>query len=139
MLSPYAPLIEEEESKKNEVAKRRSQELIDQLPDELKLYLQYPEEKELPVVKYSFMEKIVRAIAIGLSSLLFGYPVFKMQLVRKGQIGLAWHGDEPYLLGPGRHVLLSPTSQLEAIRDINEPFIEHGSLKIVRIREGQLG
>lgn len=150
MQSPYTRLDIHSEDDKSREGKRgelpatvqrpqQSQELINQLPDELKLYVQYPEEKELPVVKYTTAETVVRPFLIGLSALMLGYPLFKTQLVRKGQIGLMWYGDEPYILGPGRHVLLSPTSQFDRLVDINEPIIEHGSLKIIRVREGQLG
>lgn len=118
---------------------QQDQDLINQLPEELKHYLQYPDDKELPIVKYTTAETIFRAFLIGLSSLFFGYPLFKTYLVKQGQIGLMWYGDEPYILGPGRHTLLSPTSQFAGLKDINDPVIEHGSLKIIRVREGQLG
>lgn len=38
-----------------------------------------------------------------------------------GILGLTWHGDEPRILGPGRHYLMSPTHTLHSIRDISDP------------------
>merc|ERR1719198_2001230 len=55
-----------------------------------------------------------------------------MHLVEDGYIGLAMHGNQPQLLGPGRHSLYSPTRHfIRRVKLVDHPHIEHGSVHII--------
>ncbi|ETO23928.1 hypothetical protein RFI_13233 [Reticulomyxa filosa] len=56
-----------------------------------------------------------------------------------GQIALTQYGDEPQLLGPGRHVLLSPWNELLAVVNETDQVIRHGPIFIIKVKRGELG
>ncbi|ETO21693.1 Band 7 stomatin-like domain-containing protein, partial [Reticulomyxa filosa] len=58
---------------------------------------------------------------------------------KKGQIGLTQYGDEPQLLGPGRHTLLSPWNEFLAIVNETDQVIRHGPIFIIKVKRGELG
>jgi hypothetical protein len=62
-----------------------------------------------------------------------------MQLIREGEIGLAWWGEEPLILSHGRHYLLHPTLHLARTVPLTNEHIEHGPIHIIRVEKGKLG
>ena len=62
-----------------------------------------------------------------------------MIVVRKGEIALTQNSDNPEILGPGRHVLLSPWNRLVQIKKLTDPIIKHGPIHIIKVQSGQLG
>ena len=67
------------------------------------------------------------------------YSVCRIVLVKQGELGLTQNSDKPELLGPGRHVLLSPFNEFVGIRQVTDAVIQHGPLHIIRGEMGQLG
>merc|ERR1719410_3213385 len=64
----------------------------------------------------------------------------KMVLVQQGQIARVWHGDQPGLLGPGRHFLISPTSRLVGVDRLGgSNRIVHGPIQIISVALGEIG
>jgi len=74
-----------------------------------------------------------------LAVVLCCYSVCRTYVVKQGQIGLTQYGDEPQLLGPGRHTLLSPWNEMLAIKDETEQVIRHGPIFIIKVKRGELG
>jgi len=108
--------------------------LIEQLPAELMQYVVNPEHE----ITHYFQKPSSINTAIG--TCLF--PIFccKMVLVQKGFIAKTWYGDEPIILGQGRHYLLAPTHTLAGIADLkSERMISHGPIHIISVALGQLG
>eukprot|EP01083_Nonionella_stella_P285210 970831_1 len=112
--------------------------LIQQLPIELQKYVKRPEEHQgqLVFVKRS---PVSSCIHTSLSVLCCCWSMCRCHLVKQGEIALTQYGDEPQILGPGRHVLLSPLNNFLGVRDFREPVINHGPLHIIRVEMGQLG
>lgn len=66
--------------------------------------------------------------------------MMKMHLVADGDIGLSWFGNEPRILGPGRHYLIEPTHTfVKTINLIRHKHIQHGSVHIIFVRLGEVG
>jgi len=108
--------------------------LIEQLPAELMQYVVNPEHE----ITHYFQKPSSMNTAIG----TFLFPIFccKMVLVQKGFIAKTWYGDEPIILGQGRHYLLAPTHTLAGIADLkSERMISHGPIHIISVALGQLG
>jgi len=108
--------------------------LIEQLPAELMQYVVNPEHE----ITHKFQKPSSMNTAIG----TFLFPIFccKMVLVQKGFIAKTWYGDEPIILGQGRHYLLAPTHTLAGIADLkSERMISHGPIHIISVALGQLG
>ena len=110
--------------------------VLQQIPKELRPYLVKPTPgTELPLGRSDL--GMANRIAC---MLCLPYAVCcKMALVREGEVGLTWHGQEPELLGPGRHFLASCTHSLSGIRRLTDSVITHGPINIVRVRVGELG
>ena len=58
------------------------------------------------------------------------YSICRIVLVKQGEIGLTQNSDKPELLGPGRHVLLSPFNNFVGIRQVTDAVIQHGPLHV---------
>jgi regulator of protease activity HflC (stomatin/prohibitin superfamily) len=72
-------------------------------------------------------------------SILCCYPYQKMYLVKEGDVGLAWHDQIPVLYGPGRHFLLSCTSQFVETRTLaTAKHIQHGTIHILNVGLGEV-
>eukprot|EP00470_Lotharella_oceanica_P015486 CAMPEP_0170189180 /NCGR_PEP_ID=MMETSP0040_2-20121228/46199_1 /TAXON_ID=641309 /ORGANISM="Lotharella oceanica, Strain CCMP622" /LENGTH=502 /DNA_ID=CAMNT_0010436669 /DNA_START=39 /DNA_END=1547 /DNA_ORIENTATION=- len=121
--------------KKGEGGSGHRDGVLSQLPKELTQYLVFPDPKAHLRIssQASCLDRICCCLCLPYALCC------KMVLIRQGQIGLTWHGDEPRIIGPGRHYLMSPTHSLFAIRDISDPVIIHGPIKIIRVRVGELG
>lgn len=91
---------------------------------------------ELHFTTYSFAERCLRFLIA-----LFTLPIsiFRMHLVNEGEIGLVLCSGKAEMLPPGWHVMLAPTTEFVGKRRIDEPYIQHGAMKLVRVQEGQLG
>eukprot|EP01004_Peranema_trichophorum_P002824 NODE_1852_length_1783_cov_50.875904_g1571_i0.p1 GENE.NODE_1852_length_1783_cov_50.875904_g1571_i0~~NODE_1852_length_1783_cov_50.875904_g1571_i0.p1 ORF type:complete len:527 (+),score=113.36 NODE_1852_length_1783_cov_50.875904_g1571_i0:222-1583(+) len=61
-----------------------------------------------------------------------------MVLVREGEIALTWNGDQPELLGPGRHILFKPTNHVLSVLPLSAPLIHHGPLYLIRVKVGEI-
>jgi len=108
--------------------------LIEQLPAELMQYVVNPEHE----ITHYFQKPSSTNTAIG--TCLFPICCCKMVLVQKGFIAKTWYGDEPIILGQGRHYLLAPTHTLAGIADLkSERMISHGPIHIISVALGQLG
>jgi len=112
--------------------------LILQLPRELRKYVKRPEEHSGKLV---FVERSPSGQCIHqtLSVLCCCWSICRCHLVKEGQIALTQYGDEPQILGPGRHALLSPLNEFISLRDFRDTVIKHGPLHIIRVSMGQLG
>ena len=112
--------------------------LIQQLPIELQKYVKRPEEHQGQLV---FVErsKFGSCIHNSLSILCCCWSICRCHLVKQGEIGLTQYGDEPQILGPGRHVILSPVNKWLGTRDFRDSVINHGPLHIIRVEMGQVG
>ncbi|GAB5354754.1 hypothetical protein AAMO2058_000146500 [Amorphochlora amoebiformis] len=109
--------------------------ILQQLPKELRRYLTFPKGNDKLHIGYetSILDRLCCLVCLP-------YAVcFKMVLIRQGEIGLTWHGDEPMIIGPGRHFLMSCTHSLHCVKNISDPVIVHGPLNIIRVRLGELG
>eukprot|EP01084_Bolivina_argentea_P084509 152805_1 len=62
-----------------------------------------------------------------------------MVLVHKGEMALTQNSDQPEILGPGRHFLLSPLNHFVEIKNVTDRVIRHGPVHIIRVEMGQLG
>jgi len=61
-------------------------------------------------------------------------------LVPNGKLGKGLEAGHPVLLEPGKlHLKNSPLFQYKGSVDINEQVIQHGSIQIVTVKEGQFG
>merc|ERR1719419_68217 len=108
--------------------------LVEQLPKELQEYVQEPEHE----ITHYFLKPTPMNTCLG--TCLFPLVCCKMVLVQKGFIAKTWNGDEPLILGQGRHYLLSPTHTLAGIADLkSERMICHGPIHIISVALGQLG
>jgi len=108
--------------------------LIEQLPRELMQYVVNPEHE----ISHYFRKPTKMNTCIG--TCLFPICCCKMVLVQKGFIAKTWHGDQPLILGQGRHYLLSPTHTLAGLADLkSERMISHGPIHIISVALGQLG
>ena len=112
--------------------------LLRQLPSELSEYVVTAAEHH-DKIEYVNRSSTMETIHTGLTILCCCYSICRIILVKQGEIGLTQNGDKPELLGPGRHVLLSPFNHFVAIRQVTEAVIRHGPLHIIRVEMGQLG
>jgi len=112
--------------------------LIRQLPKELRKYVKRPGEHSGKLV---FVERSPGGECIHqtLAVLCCCWSICRCHLVKEGQIALTQYGDEPQILGPGRHTLLSPLNEFMGVRDFRDTVIKHGPLHIIRVSMGQLG
>ena len=74
-----------------------------------------------------------------LCCLFLCYSWCNMVVVQKGEIGLTQNGDEPEILAPGRHVLLSPWNRVIRVAKQTDPVISNGPIHIIKVQAGQLG
>lgn len=115
--------------------------MVRQLPDELKKYLVYPSgsagevEEQYETTAY---ECGLKTFCCALACLP-ACSCFKHTLIEQGKIATAWESDQPVLIGPGRHCIYCPTTTLQDIRARNEPYIQHGTLHLIRVSPGSLG
>lgn len=80
------------------------------------------------------------AVLCLITPLLNFYACCKMHLIQEGDIGLVWYGDEPQIIGPGRHFLLAPTKRFVGMRCLTDDrHIRHGTIHIVFVRMGEIG
>jgi len=108
--------------------------LIEQLPAELMQYVVNPEHE----ISHYFLKPSFRNTCIG--TCLFPICCCNMVLVQKGFIAKTWYGDQPLILGQGRHYLLAPTHTLAGLADLkSERMISHGPIHIISVALGQLG
>ncbi|WP_342220299.1 SPFH domain-containing protein [Rickettsiella endosymbiont of Miltochrista miniata] len=91
---------------------------------------------ELHFTTYSFAERCLRFL---IALLTLPISIFRMHLVNEGEIGLVLCSGKAEMLPPGWHVMLAPTTEFVGKRRIDEPYIQHGAMKLVRVQEGQLG
>jgi len=123
---------------KNATVLQTDDPLLRQLPKELLEYVTRPEDHTMKLV-YVDRNPIYSMIHLFLSFLLFPYSICRMTLVRQGELALTLNNGVPEILGPGRHVLLSPFNSLVGISHESQPIIQHGPLFIIRVEIGQLG
>jgi len=142
MTDTYRPLIGDTSSKVllEEKSKSMTDEdpLLRQLPKELLEFVVSPAQNStaLEYVERNICEAIFHLI---LAIILFPYSVCRMILVRQGQQALTMNNGVPEILGPGRHVLLSPFNSYVGICNETDPVVNHGPLHILRVGIGQLG
>lgn len=130
---------DEREEKYDHVGVQKGDDLlIQQLPRELRKYVKRPEEHSGKLV---FVERSPAGQCIhkALSVLCCCWSVCRCYLVKEGQIAFTQYADEPQILGPGRHAILSPLNQWIGVRDFRDTVITHGPLHIIRVSMGQLG
>lgn len=61
-------------------------------------------------------------------------------VVPRGKLGLALEGGEPVLYEPGSvHLVNSALFEYRGSVDVTQQLVEHGSLKIVTVKDGQVG
>jgi regulator of protease activity HflC (stomatin/prohibitin superfamily) len=56
-----------------------------------------------------------------------------------GHVGLATINKSPIILDTGMHIVIEPTFELVNITSINEPLIEIGPVKVIRVGPGEIG
>lgn len=111
-----------------------NKKLMSQLPDELKQYINEPSDD---VYKHMWHPSTVNMIFATLTA---PYAWCKMVLVPKGHIGLSWYGDEPRILGQGRHFLLEPTHRFHRKVELkSNTLIRHGPITIISVAIGEIG
>eukprot|EP00929_Paragymnodinium_shiwhaense_P031010 TRINITY_DN1746_c0_g1_i3.p1 TRINITY_DN1746_c0_g1~~TRINITY_DN1746_c0_g1_i3.p1 ORF type:complete len:761 (+),score=192.05 TRINITY_DN1746_c0_g1_i3:72-2354(+) len=60
--------------------------------------------------------------------------------VQKGEVGLTWLENEPqFVEEPGTYMVDSPTFKFEAVKKVDEKYIQLGSKKIVTVNSGEVG
>eukprot|EP01084_Bolivina_argentea_P238463 400612_1 len=111
--------------------------LLRQLPQELQDFV--VKAGQHGTLEYVDRSGIESTIHKSLSVLCCCYSLCKMVLIKQGEIGLTQNGDKPELLGPGRHVLLSPFNHYMGTQQVTAPVIRHGCIHIIRVKIGQLG
>ncbi|ETO35130.1 hypothetical protein RFI_01945, partial [Reticulomyxa filosa] len=112
--------------------------LVSQLPKELIKYVEKPGQRK-EAIAFVSRPPLYEGFHCCLSALLCCYSWSRMVVVKQGQIALTQFGDEPQLLGPGRHVLLSPWNELLAVKDETDQIIQHGPNFIIKVKRGELG
>lgn len=82
-----------------------------------------------------------RANWIGVYSLTSNivYETLSIIRVNKGFIGLAWYAGRPVILGEGLHVRNDRQFKFEKCVNVNQDYITHGTVHIMRIPKGQYG
>jgi len=108
--------------------------ILNQLPPSLLQFVQRPKEHQ---DKLAFVEHGCGHFFCAM--ICCCYSICRCFLVQQGQIALTQNGSKPELLGPGRHVLLSPWNSLIRIESLTSPKIRHGPIHIIRVEMGQLG
>ena len=112
--------------------------LIQQLPVELQKYVKRPQDHQGQLV---FVERtpFYSCIHQSLAVLCCWWSICRCHLVKQGEIALTQYGDEPQILGPGRHAILSPLNHfwVQEILEIMSLIMD--SLHIIRVEMGQLG
>merc|ERR1719204_1951698 len=112
--------------------------LLRQLPAELREYVKPPSQSQ-DKIEYVHREGFAATAHAALAALCCCYSACRMVVVKQGELGLTQNSDKPEMLGPGRHVLLSPFNSFIGIQQVTEPVIRHGPLHIIRVEMGQLG
>jgi len=112
--------------------------ILKQLPRELLQYVSRPEDHKNDIA-YVERGAIYSFIHLVFSILFFPYSVCRMILVNQGQLALTMNNGTPEILGPGRHVLLSPFNSFVGTVAQSDSFIKHGPLYIIRVEIGQIG
>jgi len=119
---------------RDEPIRNHENTLIEQLPKELLQYVVNPEHE----ISHYFQKPSKRNVCIG--TCLFPLCCCKMVLVQKGFIAKTWNGDQPLILGQGRHYLLSPSHTYAGRADLkSDRLISHGPIHIISVALGQLG
>merc|ERR1719397_1055184 len=119
---------------REELRRDHESTLIEQLPKELLQYVVNPEHE----ISHYFQKPSKKNKWIG--ACLFPCCCCKMILVQKGFIAKTWNGDQPLILGQGRHYLLSPTHTFAGRADLKtDRLISHGPIHIISVALGQLG
>eukprot|EP01084_Bolivina_argentea_P159080 277075_1 len=115
--------------------------LVTQLPKAMHKYVKTPKEHQAKVtfVNRGLLYSIFHQLMSIFCCLCCFYSCCRMTVVRKGEVALTQYGDEPEILGQGRHVLLSPWNKLLAIKRLTDPIIRHGPIHILKVQSGQLG
>ncbi|WP_342227790.1 SPFH domain-containing protein [Rickettsiella endosymbiont of Rhagonycha lignosa] len=91
---------------------------------------------KLHYTTYSLAERCLRFLLA-----LFTLPIsiFRVHLVNEGEMGLVLRSGKPEILPPGWHVMLAPTTEFVGKKRVDEPYIQHGAMKLIRVQKGQLG
>lgn len=131
-------LLNSSKNSNNIIDGNEDDSLIRQLPKELLQYVVKPESNQfqIEIVNRSFLYGTIHTV---LATLCCPYSIFRMHVIKQGEIGLTQYGDEPEILGPGRHVLLSPWNSFVGKRKEIDDVIQHGPINIVKVELGQLG
>jgi len=111
--------------------------LVTSLPEALKPFLRQPDANA--GVEFVTRGPVQQCLHMTCAILLNVYSLCRMVLVRKGEIALTWHNGTPEILPAGRHILLSPANTLDRVVPVNEKFIKHGPIHIIRVGVGELG
>ena len=103
--------------------------IIQQLPSELQKYVIRPEDQqgELVFVNRSPTSSFIHTTC-SIICCCWSIGCCRTHLVKQGEIGLTQFGDEPQILGPGWHSLLSPANTWLGVRDFRTSTITHGPL-----------
>ena len=83
--------------------------------------------------------KIAKGLFAAIPVVGWGALGFKTTLVKRGHVGLSWDNDEPQLLAPGWHFLLSPFRKCSDQVPITLKHIRHGTINIVTVDKGFVG
>eukprot|EP00485_Elphidium_margaritaceum_P002465 CAMPEP_0202692270 /NCGR_PEP_ID=MMETSP1385-20130828/6685_1 /ASSEMBLY_ACC=CAM_ASM_000861 /TAXON_ID=933848 /ORGANISM="Elphidium margaritaceum" /LENGTH=521 /DNA_ID=CAMNT_0049347765 /DNA_START=36 /DNA_END=1601 /DNA_ORIENTATION=- len=118
--------------------------LLKQLPAELREYILRPSQTGTDKLEYTDQlrsggQSNLHKGMVALGMLCCCYSACKTVMVRKGELALIQNNEKPELLGPGRHVLLSPFNHFVSVENVTAPVIQHGPLHIIRVEIGQLG
>ncbi|GAB5369223.1 hypothetical protein AAMO2058_001387200 [Amorphochlora amoebiformis] len=115
-------------------------DMLIQLPQKLKKYIYSPvEEAKIPnlIQPGSCSSKI--GWCCWFNPFCACYISSAHHLIKEGQIGLGWDGDEPLLFDKGRHFLLSFTMHFQSVAELTEERICHGPINIIRVAKGKIG
>merc|ERR1719204_698562 len=126
--------MEDEKTALKGVGHDMAYNLVSQLPQELQQYVERPEaDPDRHYIKPGSMN-------VCFATLCCCYAWSKMVLVQKGFIALTWYGDEPQVLGQGRHFLMQPTHQFHKLVNLAaQKLIRHGPITIVSVNLGEVG
>jgi regulator of protease activity HflC (stomatin/prohibitin superfamily) len=111
--------------------------ILRDIPNEIKKFVQMPQGK---LEDYWIKGNSGGAKNCLLSSICCCYAMAKMVIVPDGEIGLSWYGNEPHILGSGRHFLWAPShSFVRSVNLLRQKHIQHGSIHIISVRLGEVG
>jgi len=144
MAASAAPLMDDgdklgdEEALVFDESKYGDDPLLRQLPKELHEYVVTADEHH-DKLEYVNRSSCYSGVHSTIAALCCCYSVCRMVVVKQGEIGLTQNADKPELLGPGRHVLLSPFNNFMGIRSVTDNVIVHGTINIIQVQRGSLG